>query len=66
MYATSDYERKMLYPVQKSREICASNNISRDNETLSSMVSAAGGLGLMPKGTRFLPDFVFPVLTFAT
>ena len=25
---------KMLYPVQTSRERCASNNISRDNETL--------------------------------
>ena len=24
----------MLYPVQTSRERCASNNISRDNETL--------------------------------
>ena len=25
---------KMLYPVQTSTERCASNNISRDNETL--------------------------------
>ena len=25
---------KMLYPVQTSRERCASNNISRDNQTL--------------------------------
>ena len=41
--SAADYERKshlkyeifikMLYPVQTSRARCASNNISRDNET---------------------------------
>ena len=36
--SASDYERKiylkMLSPVQTSRERCASNNLSRDNENL--------------------------------
>ena len=32
-------------------------------KTSSSMVSTAGGKGLMPQGRRLLPDFVFSVLT---
>ena len=32
-------------------------------EIYSSMVSAAGRLGLTPKGRRLLPDFVFSDLT---